>query len=171
MVIVDGRAYQVHCDGRVGVAGLDARAPFAVVTRLRPTLDRTIEAVGDLRGLEARCDAVRDSGNIFYAFRLDGRFSRVRARAVSPPRPGARLIDAAKAQSEFYFGDVEGNAGRALVALASRAPSAFLVITSTFFPTTANTAGISSTARRAACGYEWKRSRSSISGCPKPAAS
>ncbi len=108
MVIVDGRAYQVRADGRVELAALSARAPFAVVTRLRPAFDSSIESVGDMRGLEAQCDALRRSGNLFYAFRLDGHFSRVRARAVSPPAPGARLIDAAKAQSEFDFSEIEG---------------------------------------------------------------
>ncbi|MEI9951275.1 MAG: acetolactate decarboxylase [Pseudomonadota bacterium] len=108
MVIVDGLAYQIHGDGRVELAALGARAPFAVVTRLLPTLDLSIESVGDLRRLAEQCDALRTSGNIFYAFRVDGHFSRVRARAVSPPEPGARLIDAAKAQSEFLFSDIEG---------------------------------------------------------------
>ncbi|TCL73987.1 acetolactate decarboxylase [Rhizobium sp. BK251] len=108
MVILDGRAHQVHGDGRVEVAGVDARAPFAVVTRLRPTSDTSIEAVSDMKGLEAHCDALRKSGNIFYAFRLDGHFSSVRARAVNPQQPGARLIDAAKAQSEFHFSDIGG---------------------------------------------------------------
>jgi acetolactate decarboxylase len=32
----------------------------------------------------------------------------VRTRAVKPPEPGTRLIDAAKAQSEFNFADIEG---------------------------------------------------------------
>lgn len=108
MVIVDAKAYQVHGDGRVEVATADARAPFAVVTRLRPTLDKVIEGFRDVRGLEAHCDALRSSGNIFYAFRLDGHFSQLRARAVSPPRPGGRLVDAAKEQNEFRFSDIDG---------------------------------------------------------------
>jgi len=108
MVILDGRAYQVHGDGRVEVAGLEARAPFAVVTRLRPTSDISLEGIRDVKELEAHCDALRKSGNIFYAFRLDGHFSSVRTRAVNPQKPGARLVDAAKAQSEFHFKDIEG---------------------------------------------------------------
>jgi acetolactate decarboxylase len=58
--------------------------------------------------LEKCCDALRTSGNIFYAFRLDGTFQRIRTRAVSPPGKGTRLVDAAKAQSEFRFKDVAG---------------------------------------------------------------
>jgi acetolactate decarboxylase len=62
-----------------------------------------------LADLEKSCDALRASGNIFYAFRLDGRFKRIRTRAVNPPEAGKRLIDAAKAQSEFRFTDVTGS--------------------------------------------------------------
>jgi acetolactate decarboxylase len=58
--------------------------------------------------LEKCCDTLRTSGNIFYAFRLDGTFQRIRTRAVSPTGEGTRLVDAAKAQSEFRFKDVAG---------------------------------------------------------------
>jgi acetolactate decarboxylase len=109
MVVIDGRAYQVHGSGRVTGAAHDAGAPFAVVTRFAPESDVQIGAVGSLRDLEARCDEFRRSGNIFYAFRLDGRFRRVRTRAVNPPQPGTRLVDAAKAQSEFAFADLDGS--------------------------------------------------------------
>lgn len=108
MVIVDGHVYQVQGSGRVTEAARDAGAPFAVVTWFKPDNDVSISFVGSFRDLEARCDEFRHSGNIFYAFRLDGRFKRLRTRAVNPPQPGTRLVDAAKAQSEFTFADVEG---------------------------------------------------------------
>lgn len=108
MVVLDGRVYQVQGSGRVSEAGPEAEAPFAVVTRFSPQTEVEIGPVRSFNELESRCDQHRTSGNIFYAMRLDGRFRRVRARAVNPPKPGARLIDAAKAQSEFSFSDVEG---------------------------------------------------------------
>jgi acetolactate decarboxylase len=108
MVVLDGRIYQVHGSGRVSEAGPHAEAPFAVVTRFSPQTDAEIGPVANFKELDSRCDEHRTSGNIFYAMRLDGRFKRVRARAVKPPKPGTRLIDAAKAQSEFSFRDVEG---------------------------------------------------------------
>lgn len=108
MVVLDGLAYQVQGTGLVSLAAPDAKAPFAVVTRFSPEVDTRIAAVNSFEELTRRCDDIRSSGNIFYAFRLDGRFTRVRTRAVNPPEPGARLIDAAKAQSEFHFADVAG---------------------------------------------------------------
>lgn len=108
MVVLEGRAYQVLGTGTVSEASPQAAAPFAVVTRFAPELDIESGAIRSLDALVRRCDAHRPSSNIFYAFRLDGRFSHVRTRAVSPPQPGARLIDAAKAQAEFRFADITG---------------------------------------------------------------
>jgi acetolactate decarboxylase len=109
MVILDGRVYQVQGSGRVSEAAQDAGAPFAVVTKFEPDSTVSIAPTRSVKELEARCDQFRDSGNIFYALRLDGRFTRVRTRAVNPPQPGTRLVDAAKAQSEFAFADIDGS--------------------------------------------------------------
>jgi acetolactate decarboxylase len=108
MVVVDGHVYQVKGSGQVLEAPADAGAPFAVVTWFEPETDVSISSVSSFKDLQARCDSLRQSGNIFYAIRLDGSFKRVRTRAVNPPEPGTRLVDAAKAQSEFHFGDIEG---------------------------------------------------------------
>jgi acetolactate decarboxylase len=108
MVVLDGRVYQVQGSGQVLEASLSAEAPFAVVTRFSPEVDVEIDSVASLRDLAARCDAQRSSSNIFYAFRLDGWFNSIRARAVNPPGAGRRLIEAAKAQSEFKFSNVAG---------------------------------------------------------------
>jgi acetolactate decarboxylase len=108
MVVLDGRAYQVQGSGRVTEASLDAGAPFAVVTWFKPDANVSVASMSSFKDLEARCDEFRRSGNIFYALRLDGQFSRVRTRAVNPPSQGARLVEAAKAQSEFAFADIAG---------------------------------------------------------------
>jgi acetolactate decarboxylase len=108
MVVLDGRVYQVRGTGSVSEAASDAGAPFAVVTRFSPEIETNTGPIASFKDLEACCDRCRSSGNIFYAMRLDGYFNRVRTRAVSPPSPGTRLVDAAKVQSEFSFTAVEG---------------------------------------------------------------
>ena len=108
MVVLDGRVYQVRGNGRVTRAPTGARAPFAVVTRFDPETDVEVGPFATFAALEARCDSFRKSGNIFYALRLDGRFTHIRTRAVNTSRKEARLVDAAKAQSEFHFGDING---------------------------------------------------------------
>jgi acetolactate decarboxylase len=108
MVVLDGRAFQVEGTGRVLEAASDAGAPFAVVTRFSPQIHTHSGPVESFKDLEQCCDRYRSSGNVFYAIRLDGHFRRIRTRAVNPPSPGTRLIDATKAQSEFNFTDIDG---------------------------------------------------------------
>lgn len=108
MVVLESRVYQVKGDGKVLAVDSTARAPFAVVTHFTPDADFTIETAADLTDLERNCDLHRTSGNIFYAVRIDGRFQTIRTRAVNPPKPGTRLVDAAKSQSEFNFDDISG---------------------------------------------------------------
>src|SRR3984957_16875151 len=108
MVILDGHAYQVLGTGAVAEASPDAWAPFAVVTRFSPETNVTLGPVSSFQELQRLCDSHRRSGNLFYALRLDGNFARIRTRAVNPAGPGARLLDAAKAQSEFSFENISG---------------------------------------------------------------
>jgi acetolactate decarboxylase len=108
MVILDRRAYQVRGSGRVTEAPADARTPFAVVTQFSPDRDAIIRSVSSFSDLQKACDALRNSSNVFYAFRLDGGFRRVRTSALNPPAPGRRLLDAAKSQSEFQFKNITG---------------------------------------------------------------
>jgi acetolactate decarboxylase len=108
MVVLEGRAFQVQGTGKVSEAAPDAGAPFAVVTRFSPQVHTDSGPLASFKSLEQCCDRYRLSGNIFYAIRLDGRFKRVRTRAVNPPSPGTRLVDATKAQSEFSFSDIDG---------------------------------------------------------------
>jgi acetolactate decarboxylase len=84
MVVLDGHVFQVQGSRRVAEAARDAGARFAVVTWFKPETSASIGPVGSFKDLEARCDAFRRSGNIFYALRLDGRFKRLRTRAVKP---------------------------------------------------------------------------------------
>lgn len=108
MVVLDGHVYQVRGDGKVLEAPPEALAPFAVVTRFAPDIDRKIAPAESLDGLAKLCDKQRASNNVFYALRLDGHFRCIRTRAVVPPSGQGRLIDAAKAQAEFEFNEIDG---------------------------------------------------------------
>ena len=108
MVVLDGKVYRARADGTNHEALADDAVPFAVVTRFAPEIDLTLPATPSFAALTAICDSHRNSDNIFYAFRLDGHFRQVRTRAVAPPADQGGLVDAARAQSEFTFTDLEG---------------------------------------------------------------
>lgn len=108
MVVLDGRAYQVHSSGEVTEAGPDAGAPFAVVTDFTPDRTGKVGPISSVEDLELQCDGFRASDNTFFALRLSGSFARIKARSVSRTEPGVSVIEAAKTQSEFVFTDVVG---------------------------------------------------------------
>jgi acetolactate decarboxylase len=109
MVIADGAIYQVHSDGTVLRRDDDFQIPFAVITRFQEEEVFETGAIANLHDLEKACDLYRESANLFYAFRVDGMFEMVHARAVSAVGTGTRLVDAAKGQGEFEFSNVEGS--------------------------------------------------------------
>lgn len=106
MVVLDGQIYQIM--GEVRRRSDDFLVPFAAVTRFHEDSKFEVESFASLQELEAACDRYRQSGNLFYALRLDGIFQTVHARAVHPVTKGTRLLDAAKSEFEFHFHDLEG---------------------------------------------------------------
>src|SRR6266550_212003 len=106
MVILEGEIYQVA--DRVRHRTDEFRVPFAAITHFRAKSSFEIDNVGRLKGIELACDQQRISDNLFYALRLDGIFETIHARAVHPVPRRTRLLDAAKAQLEFHFKDIEG---------------------------------------------------------------
>jgi acetolactate decarboxylase len=107
MVVVDGTTYQVTREG-VRVAPAEASVPFAVVTHFMPEQDVEIPAVASLDDLLARLDSLRNTGNQFFAVRVDGTFDQIKTRAVCKSDGSASLVEAASSQAEFEFRAAEG---------------------------------------------------------------
>jgi acetolactate decarboxylase len=103
MIVLDGHIFRIEGSGRISEAHPDDEAPFATVTRFAPTIDELLEATVSFDDLKSHLDKFRRSDNLFYAIRIDGTFTYIKTRAVCPPKPGATLLDAAKAQHEFEF--------------------------------------------------------------------
>jgi acetolactate decarboxylase len=108
MVVLDGAIYQVRSDGRVLKIVDDVGTPFAVVTHFTADQDHTIENASTFEKITELCDEYRDSANLFYAIRIDGRFAHIHTRAMAATLDGLPLAKAAAIQPEFEFSDVEG---------------------------------------------------------------
>jgi acetolactate decarboxylase len=108
MVVLDGAIYQVRSDGKVSKIVDDVGTPFAVVTHFVADQDQTIESTSSFEELVKSCDLYRDSDNLFYAFRIDGRFAHIHTRAMKATLDGLPLAKAAAIQPEFDFVDVDG---------------------------------------------------------------
>jgi acetolactate decarboxylase len=108
MVVVDGRVYQVRSDGSVNEVGDHVRTPYAVITKFDPGPPVELGGCASLAELQWWLDGLRSSDNLFYAIRIDGRFDRVRTRAVARTAEGVPLVEAAAHQPEFEISDVPG---------------------------------------------------------------
>ena len=108
MVVLDGACYQVFPDGTVSSVEGDRLIPYAVVTRFNPEFSGKHTELNSFAELVRVCDQLRESENLFYAFRIDGAFSLVKTRVMKPVPEGTGLKAAASAQEEFLFQEQEG---------------------------------------------------------------
>jgi acetolactate decarboxylase len=108
MVVIDGHFFQVKGDGSVQEVGDEVRTPYAMITRFPVGPGVLLADSVDLAGLLAQLDPLRDSQNVFYAFRIDGEFPSVVTRSVRPTPEGVPLVAAAQQQREFHRNDVSG---------------------------------------------------------------
>jgi acetolactate decarboxylase len=108
MVAVDGHFFQARGDGSVHECDDDALSPFAVVTRFEAEAEVQLADCADLQALITRFDELRQSDNLFFALRVDGKFDYVHARAMCKTEEGVPLVRAAAFQPEFEFRDIPG---------------------------------------------------------------
>jgi acetolactate decarboxylase len=108
MVVLDGHVYRVSSDGDVHEVPDAATTPFAVVTRFGDPDTVELDVIDDLAALAAAVDARRESGNVFFAVRVDGHFDAVHVRAACRTAPGVPLAVATEDQSEFELVAVDG---------------------------------------------------------------
>ena len=98
MVVLDGVCYQISASGAIAPVNGDRLIPYAVVTRFSPAFRADHREIPDIEALVAACDRLRDSNNVFYAFRARGMFQTVKTRVMRPVFEGATLKMAASAQ-------------------------------------------------------------------------
>jgi acetolactate decarboxylase len=111
MVVVDGTCYQVKSDGTARPADLALGVPFAGVTFFSPDLSVPGVVAGNLTELMGFLDSQIPSRDLFYAIRITGNFSYVRARSVpAQAKPYTPLTDALKGQTIYEFRNVTGTA-------------------------------------------------------------
>lgn len=107
MIALDGEFWQASATGRVRRIADDERTPFAVVCPFAPDVTVALDTPRTHDGLLAEIEEhVADSGTV--AVRIDGRFSRVRARSVpGQRRPYLPLAEVAARQVLFEWADLD----------------------------------------------------------------
>jgi len=108
MVVLDGVCYRVSATGAITPVEGDRLIPYAVVTQFSSSVRKNVQKVSNFDELIQVCDQLRDSNNVFYAFRIDGHFDVVKTRVMKPVPKGTGLKKAASGQQEFRFDEVRG---------------------------------------------------------------
>ncbi len=108
MVVLDGQIYRIAADGSVNTVSEETRTPFACVTFYHATSYENSN--GELAYPEflAWLNKLMPSPNLFYAFRVEGKFSEVRTRSVPKQEAYRPLVEATKGQSVFEYHNVTG---------------------------------------------------------------
>jgi acetolactate decarboxylase len=108
MVVLDGVCYRVSANGSVETVAEDRLIPYAVVTRFNTEFSKQFDHLDSFNALVSACDELRESNNVFYALRVEGRFPFVKARVMKAVTEGTGLKSAASGQEEFLFNEVQG---------------------------------------------------------------
>jgi acetolactate decarboxylase len=109
MIAVDSAVYRVTSDGHVHKASDATRLSFAAMTHFAPDHAIDLPQGTTSETLSRFLDPQLPTLNAFYAIRIDGRFSAIRARAVPKQRePFPAFCEVVNKQQEFSFGNVSG---------------------------------------------------------------
>jgi acetolactate decarboxylase len=109
MIVLDGRFYRADIDGAINEIDPAEQTPFAVVLPFTPTVNASAEQELPDDELFAWLDGLAPDGGGALALRLDGEFSRVRARSVPKQHPPYRpLAEVIADQHVFELGAATG---------------------------------------------------------------
>lgn len=109
MVAVASEFYQIKADGKAYTVENSMKSPFAVVTFFEPDKAVSLDKVLDYEQLKQYLDSMLPTRNLFYAIRVEGAFSYIKARSVSAQStPYPPLAEALKGQTTFEFYGVSG---------------------------------------------------------------
>lgn len=109
MLALDGDYYQIKADGLAYPVSGDMTTPFATVTFFETDESFGLEGPVNLTELETLLDSKLPSENLFYAVRVEGNFSFMKARSVpKQEKPYPRLVDVVSTQAVFEFKNVSG---------------------------------------------------------------
>jgi len=109
MLALDGNYYQIKSDGIAYPISEDMTTPFATVTFFEADKSFKLQGPVNLTEFEQKLDSNLPSENLFYAVKVEGNFSYLKARSVpKQEKPYPKLAQAVSKQSIFEFKNVNG---------------------------------------------------------------
>jgi len=111
MVMLDGDIYQITGDGRVHQRDDAPLTPFACVTFYQPATHDELAGETTYEDFLAWLEGLLPSPNIFYAIRIEGKFTYIKVRSVPKQDCYKPLVEVTREQPVFEYTDVEGTLG------------------------------------------------------------
>jgi acetolactate decarboxylase len=109
MIGLDGKFYQVKFDGKVLPVEDSMKTPFAMVTFFSPEKQTQVRDISDIKALEGTLDGLIPTKKHFFAIRVDGTFTKIKARSVpAQTRPYPSLEKVVSGQSVFSRETADG---------------------------------------------------------------
>ena len=107
-LMLEGQVWQALSDGTVSKPDDSSTTPFWVCTTFEADKTQTLAEVSSWEDLLVQLDTMRDSQNLFVAFRIDGHFDEVHYRVACKASPGTDLVTATSHQAEFTLTSCDG---------------------------------------------------------------
>ncbi len=108
MVALDGKFYQVKSDGSVHAVSDSMKSAFCMVKFFKPDRKINLKGKKDYIHIIEQLEGQINSKNIFYAAKIEGKFSFIKARSVPrQAKPYRKLSEVANEQSVFEFKDID----------------------------------------------------------------
>lgn len=108
MVMLDEEVYQITSDGVAARVSDDTLTPFSCVVFYQPVSHDRLEHACSYPAFLKWLNSLFPSPNIFYAIRVEGRFSRIKVRSVPRQESYRPLAEVAIDQPTFEYTDAEG---------------------------------------------------------------
>lgn len=109
LLSLDGKVYQLQSEGRVREADGNEQIPFGVATNFVPQVTKKV-SLPDKSAIDKELENFNNhSTNLFLTYRINGRFSHVKARTVKGQEyKGQPLSELGDKQFVATYEDIEG---------------------------------------------------------------
>jgi len=104
MVLVDGNVYLSDQNGNAKKISANEKTPFAMIVHFQPEIVLTLHDIKNIDELEKAIDQHLPGMNYFYAIKIEGIFSEIKARSFDPEeKPYQPLPEWLKKHEHIFY--------------------------------------------------------------------
>jgi acetolactate decarboxylase len=108
LIAINGNYFQLDLNGIAQPVSDDMKTPFSTVCFFKPMLFENIDNYNTYQEFEKKLKLFLPSDNMFYAIKMEGKFSYVKTRSVPKTENYKPLSEATDNQKISEFNNVEG---------------------------------------------------------------